>query len=97
MLTNFILDYSMLSKTNVHHFAGNNVSYTVRPIYRKTMLRHTLDLSLGGLPYEEILFQELGGLTHVLTIANRLSWVPHAESSIAVRRWLCWMLVILIF
>ena len=96
MLTKLTVDYSMLSKTNVHHFAGNNVSHS-----REFPHLHsedyapccTPDLDAGGLPYEEILLQELGGSIYVLTILLRLNWALHAESSITVRRWRCWMLV----
>lgn len=93
MLT-FCTDYSMLSKTNVHHFAGNNVSRPTRhllsQVYPSSSSRGP---ELGASPYEEILLQELGGSIHLLMIMSRLSWGLHAESYIIARRWLCWMLV----
>lgn len=71
----FLADYSMLSKTNVHHFAGNNVSrptrYLLSQVYPPSS--SSRDLELRASPYEEILLQELGGSIHLLMTVSRLS------------------------
>ncbi|KAL9054634.1 MAG: hypothetical protein Q9206_003454 [Seirophora lacunosa] len=66
--------YSMLAKTNVHHFTGNNPSdqTTVLPAH----------------PEKESL-QDTGGCINLLTRYRRLNWEPRAESSSDVLRWQC--------
>lgn len=69
IIPNAFTDYSMLSKTNVHHFAGNNVS---QPVLYCIFQARALSVQRPGPglqnnPREELLTQELGGQTISLT------------------------------
>ena len=93
------IDYSMLSKTSVHHFNGNNVS-SRNPSLVYVFMRRTFlcvvaleesQKSSSCLPREEVLSR----LWRVPVLVayfysppfHRSSWVPPAESSSGVQLW----------
>ena len=61
-----ILDYSMLSKTNVHHFAGNNVSDHISLRSSFPLSLKTNNLVYQVLPNEEVFYKGFGGCIGVL-------------------------------
>ena len=62
VLTSPFPDYSMLSKTNVHHFAGNNVSPSPSTPTRKFVPRHTTYIVREACPAKRSCFKNLEGL-----------------------------------
>lgn len=87
------IDYSMLSKTNVHHFAGNNVSHAHAPCTVFLLQPNDRRPGLQGLPNEKVPHGTLEGTDYMLTADYRLNWALRAGSSTDAPPWLYWMLV----
>lgn len=89
---------SSFVQTNVHHFAGNNVSHSLPfvldPSYHINPTTRHLSI---GLAQRRGLAMRLWRVHDVLTSSHRLSWALRAENSTDVPPWQCWMLVTRIY